>query len=289
MNTIDSLKIVLEFYRDLGFERLPLEIESSQFMHAPQNVIARSGATRQSNSLEIASPEPAPSDTTRFLANARNDMSEGARNDSTVKDFPDMSPDKTAALHALREEIGDCRRCKLSNGRTNIVFGEGNANAPIMFVGEAPGKDEDIQARPFVGEAGQILTSLITNMGKASGLNFTREDVYIANIVKCRPAVNRDPHDDEIAACLPFLERQVDIIAPGVIMALGKIASHTLMGLKTPLAEFSIVKVRGHFFEYKGIPVMPTFHPAYFLRNPKDKQLTWADAQAVLKKLGVKS
>ncbi|MBI5211939.1 MAG: uracil-DNA glycosylase [Nitrospirae bacterium] len=265
MNTIDSLKIALEFYRDLGFERLPLEIESSQFMHAPQNVIARSGATRQSNSLEIASPM--------------------ARNDSAVKDFPDTSLDKTAAFNSLREEIGDCRRCKLSNGRTNIVFGEGNADASIMFIGEAPGKDEDIQARPFVGEAGQILTSLITNMGKASGLNFTREDVYIANIVKCRPAANRDPHDDEIAACLPFLERQIDIIAPKVIMALGKIASHTLMGLKTPLSKFSIVKIRGHFFEYKGIPVMPTFHPAYFLRNPKDKQLTWADAQEVLKRL----
>ncbi|MCL5063303.1 MAG: uracil-DNA glycosylase [Nitrospirae bacterium] len=255
MNTIDSLKIVLEFYRDLGFDRLPIKME--------------------------------------YWSNGIAEKSSHHSNTPTLQHF-NLPPhignhNKVKALEALREEIGDCRRCKLSKGRTNIVFGEGNANAPIMFIGEAPGKDEDIQARPFVGEAGQILTSLINNMGKASGSRFGREDVYIANIVKCRPAVNRDPHDDEIAACLPFLERQIDIIAPRVIMALGKIASHTLMGLKTSLAEFSIVKVRGHFFEYKGIPVMPTFHPAYFLRNPKDKQLTWADAQAVLKKLGVKS
>ena len=253
-DTVDSIKMVLEFYRDLGFDRLPLEIESG-----------------------VKSPE------LRVETNTTNKIECITSNSKLITQ--NSSLDKEAALNALREEMGDCRRCKLSNGRTNIVFGEGNANAPIMFIGEAPGKDEDIQARPFVGEAGQILTSLITNMGKASGLNFTREDVYIANIVKCRPAVNRDPHDDEIAACLPFLERQVDIIAPGVIMALGKTASHTLMGLDTPLSKFSIAKIRGHFFEYKGIPVMPTFHPAYFLRNPKDKQLTWADAQEVLKRL----
>ncbi len=240
-DTVNSIKMALEFYRDLGFERLPLKYGKGQ----------GSRVKGQEEEKEAAA----------YIG-------------------------KEAALHALREEIGDCRRCKLSNGRTNIVFGEGNADAKIMFIGEAPGREEDTQARPFVGEAGQILTSLIGNMGKASGLNFTREDVYIANIVKCKPATNRDPHDDEIAACLPFLERQVELIAPRVIMALGKIASHTLMGLKTPLAEFSITKVRGHFFEYKGIPVMPTFHPAYFLRNSKDKPLTWADAQAVLKKLG---
>ena len=248
MDTRDSLKIVLEFYRDLGFDRLPLEQFERLKRIEPFELIDNASGSSRSNS---------------------------------------PNSHKESALKALREEIGDCQRCKLSKERTNIVFGEGSANAPIMFVGEAPGKDEDIQARPFVGEAGQILTSLINNMGKASGSRFGREDVYTTNIVKCRPAVNRDPDEDEIAACLPFLERQIDIIAPRVIMALGKIASHTLMGLKTSLAEFSIVKVRGHFFEYKGIPVMPTFHPAYFLRNPKDKQLTWADAQAVLKKLGV--
>jgi DNA polymerase len=122
-------------------------------------------------------------------------------------------------------------------------------------------------------------------MGKASGLNFTRTDIYIANIVKCRPPMNRDPLADEIETCLPFLEKQIEIIAPKVIMSLGKVAAHTLMGLEMPLAKFSITKIRGQFFEYKGIAVMPTYHPAYFLRNPKDKPLTWSDAQAVLKRL----
>jgi DNA polymerase len=237
----NNIITILEFYKELGFERLPLEVRSQKSEVRSQKEI--SSACRA------------------------------------------VGSDKVSALKSLREEISDCQRCKLSGGRTHIVFGEGNANAYIMFIGEAPGKDEDIQARPFVGEAGQILTSLINNMGKASDLNFTRTDVYIANIVKCRPPMNRDPLDDEIASCLPFLERQIEIIAPKVIMSLGKVAAHTLMGLEMPLAKFSITKIRGQFFEYKGIPVMPTYHPAYFLRNPKDKPLTWSDAQAVLKRL----
>jgi len=244
----NNIRTILEFYKELGFERLPLHMEKWS-----------NGAMEHHSNTPILQHFNLPSHA-------------GSHN-------------KVKALENLRDKIGDCQMCKLSNGRTNIVFGEGNANASIMFIGEAPGKDEDIQARPFVGEAGQILTSLINNMGKASGLNFTRKDVYIANIVKCRPPMNREPHADEIAACLPFLERQVEIIAPKIIMALGKVASHTLIGLETPLARFSISKIRGQFFEYKGISVMPTYHPAYFLRNPKDKPLTWADAQAVLKKL----
>lgn len=237
----NNIITILEFYKELGFERLPLEVR-----------IQKSEVRSQK---EISSAHHA------------------------------VGSDKVSALKSLREEIGNCQRCNLAKGRTNIVFGEGNANAYIMFIGEAPGKDEDIQARPFVGEAGQILTSLINNMGKASDLNFTRTDIYIANIVKCRPPMNRDPLDDEIASCLPFLERQIEIIAPKVIMSLGKVAAHTLMGLEMPLAKFSITKIRGQFFEYKGIAVMPTYHPAYFLRNPKDKPLTWSDAQAVLKRL----
>jgi DNA polymerase len=195
--------------------------------------------------------------------------------------------DKQIALQTLRNEIGNCRRCKLSKGRTNIVFGEGNVDAIIMFIGEAPGREEDEQGRPFVGEAGQILTSLINKMGEGRG--FTRKDVYIANVVKCRPPMNRDPQDDEIKTCLPFLNKQIEIISPKIIMALGRVSAHTLLGISEPLAKFSITKVRGRFYEYKAgrrtIPVMPTFHPAYFLRNKKDKYLTWNDAQAVLKKI----
>lgn len=196
--------------------------------------------------------------------------------------------EKESAMAALREEIGDCRRCKLCKGRTHIVFGEGNVQTKLMFVGEAPGREEDTQGRPFVGDAGKILTSLITRMGKESG-GFGRDDVYIANIVKCRPPMNRDPEPDEIAHCLPFLNRQIEIIAPEVIVSLGRVSTHTLLGIGGPLSRLSITKVRGTFYDYRvgdrTIALMPTFHPAYLLRNPKDKWLTWEDAQAVLNRL----
>jgi uracil-DNA glycosylase family 4 len=182
---------------------------------------------------------------------------------------------KEAALKALREEIGDCRRCKLSNRRTNIVFGEGDPGARLMFIGEAPGREEDLQARPFVGDAGTLLTRLIERMG------FKREDVYIANIVKCRPPMNRDPEIDEIEKCRGFIERQIEIINPAVIMSLGRISVQTLIGN----TKLKITAIRGNFFDYKGIPLMPTFHPAYLIRNPKDKWLTWGDAQKVIEKL----
>lgn len=182
--------------------------------------------------------------------------------------------DKASALKALRKKIGDCQRCKLSASRTNIVFGEGNPQAKLMFIGEGPGMAEDIQGRPFVGDAGKLLTRLIEKMG------FKREDVYIANIVKCRPPMNREPEEDEINACKPFIEEQIKIINPGVIISLGKISAQNLINTKVPIS-----KLRGRFYDYIDIPLMPTFHPAYLLRNPKDKQLTWEDAQKVLEKL----
>jgi uracil-DNA glycosylase len=178
-------------------------------------------------------------------------------------------------LKDLREEIGDCQRCKLSKGRKNIVFGSGSADAKIMFIGEAPGKDEDIQGKPFVGEAGMLLSKLIEKMG------YTRDTVYIANIIKCRPPLNRDPDEDEIYSCRGFLDKQIEIIAPSFIITLGRIALMTLMNN----TQIRITSVRGNFFEYHGIPVMPTFHPAYLLRTPKDKWLTWADVQKVLDRL----
>jgi len=182
---------------------------------------------------------------------------------------------KESAMALLREEIGDCRRCKLSQKRTHIVFGEGNPDARLMFIGEAPGREEDVQARPFVGEAGMLLTRLIEKMG------LKREDVYIANIVKCRPPMNRDPEKDEIQQCREFLERQIDIIRPDIIMSLGRIAASTLMGNE----RLKITAIRGKIFDYRGIPLVPTFHPAYLMRNPKDKWLTWNDAQKVLERL----
>lgn len=182
---------------------------------------------------------------------------------------------KAHLLRTLREEIGDCKRCKLSNNRKHIVFGEGNPYAELIFIGEAPGREEDIQGRPFVGDAGTLLTRLIEKMG------LTRKDVYIANIVKCRPPMNRDPEADEIETCRGFLERQIDIVKPKVIMSLGRIAAQTLTGN----TKVRITAMRGNFIDYKGIPLMPTFHPAYLIRNPKDKWLTWDDAQKVVEQL----
>lgn len=187
----------------------------------------------------------------------------------------EFSAGKNDLLTKLREEIGDCHRCKLSGGRKNIVFGTGNEDARLLFIGEAPGREEDIQGEPFVGEAGMLLTKLIEKMG------FKRDSVYIANIIKCRPPMNRDPEADEVFACRGFLDKQIEIIAPQIIITLGRIALQTLMNND----KIKITAVRGTFFEYKGIPAMPTFHPAYLLRNPRDKWLTWADVQKVMEKI----
>ncbi len=217
MQDLQAIKTVLEFYKALGIDRLPLSIP------------------------ETGHPTP---------------------------------EEKAKALKALRQEIGDCKRCKLYKGRKNLVFGEGNPDASLMFIGEAPGREEDIQGRPFVGDAGRLLTRLIEKMG------FKRQDVYIGNIIKCRPPMNRDPQDDEISTCMPFIKKQIMIISPKVIMSLGRISAQTLIGVKIP-----ITRLRGKFYDYEGIPLMPTFHPAYLLRNPRDKMLVWSDAQQVLARL----
>jgi DNA polymerase len=184
-----------------------------------------------------------------------------------------------AALAAVCEELGDCTRCKLHQGRTNIVFGEGNPQAVLVFIGEGPGREEDQQGRPFVGAAGRLLTDIIVK-----GMKLLREDVYICNIVKCRPPENRNPEPDEIEACEPFLIKQLEAIKPKIIVALGNVAVKTL--LKT---SEGITSLRGAWKTYQGIPVMPTFHPAYLLRNPKDKALVWEDIKKVMAKLGIGS
>jgi len=180
-------------------------------------------------------------------------------------------------LAALRAHIGDCTRCKLAGGRTNLVFGVGNPDADLMFVGEGPGHDEDLQAEPFVGRAGQLLTEIITK-----GMKLARADVYIANVVKCRPPNNRNPEPDEIASCMPFLQRQIEIVQPKVIVALGTFAAQTLLGVKTP-----ITRMRGTWHDFRGTKVMPTFHPAYLLRTPGDKRLVWNDIKLVMAELGM--
>lgn len=169
-------------------------------------------------------------------------------------------------LTRVREDLGECTRCKLHKARTHIVFGVGNPKAWLVFVGEAPGADEDQQGEPFVGRAGQLLTRIIEAM------KLTREQVYICNIIKCRPPANRNPEPDEIAACERFLIAQLQAIKPKLICALGTFAAQTLLRTKAPIS-----KLRGRFHSYQGIPVLPTFHPAYLLRNPHEKKTVWED------------
>ena len=176
------------------------------------------------------------------------------------------------ALAAVRADIGDCTRCKLhALGRRHIVFGVGNPNADLMFVGEAPGADEDIKGIPFVGRAGQLLTDIIEK-----GLQIPRSDVYIANVIKCRPPQNRNPEPDEVETCEPFLFQQIDIIRPKVIVALGKFGAQTLLRTLDPIS-----RLRGRVYQYRGATLVPTFHPAYLLRNPASKREVWEDMKLV--------
>ena len=175
------------------------------------------------------------------------------------------------ALSAVQVDLGECTRCKLAGmGRTHVVFGVGNPDAELMFVGEAPGRDEDAQGIPFVGRAGQLLTKIIESIG------VSRESVYIANVIKCRPPGNRNPEPDEVSTCEPFLFAQIDVIRPKVIVALGAFAARTLLETDAPIS-----RVRGREFQYRGATLIPTFHPAYLLRNPQSKRDVWEDMKQV--------
>jgi len=177
-------------------------------------------------------------------------------------------------LEQVRQALGECTRCRLCEGRTQIVFGDGNPRAELMFVGEGPGEQEDLRGIPFCGRAGELLTRMIEG-----GLGIPRSSVYICNIVKCRPPGNRTPLPDEVAACRPFLDGQIDAVRPRVIVALGKPATSLLLG-----REVAITRVRGQWSEYRGIPVMPTYHPAFVLRQytPENRRLVWEDLKAAL-------
>jgi len=182
-------------------------------------------------------------------------------------------------LEKIREDLGDCTRCPLHKGRLKIVFGEGHPRASLMFVGEGPGADEDRQGRPFVGRAGQLLTKMIQAMG------LDRSEVYIANVVKCRPPENRDPLPEEIATCFPFLEAQITAVAPRIIVALGRVAAGTLLGVKSSLSD-----LRGRFHDRKGVPVIPTYHPSFLLRQESDRRWkaeAWSDLKKVMELLGL--
>lgn len=174
------------------------------------------------------------------------------------------------SLDAIRQDLGECTRCRLHEGRNHLVFGEGDPHAALVFVGEGPGKDEDLQGRPFVGKAGELLTRII------EAIDLTREEVYIANIVKCRPPNNRDPRPDEIQTCLPFLIKQLEAIKPRIICCLGTFAAQTLLG-----SEERISALRGRFHAYHGAKLMPTYHPAFLLRNPQFKKAVWEDMKRI--------
>ncbi|HRT61472.1 MAG TPA: uracil-DNA glycosylase [Syntrophales bacterium] len=177
-------------------------------------------------------------------------------------------------LDDVRRELGDCKRCPLHRTRRNLVFGEGNPSARLVFIGEAPGEEEDLQGRPFVGRAGQLLTKIIGAMG------LKRSDVYICNILKCRPPQNRNPRQEEMETCEPFLRMQIEAIRPRVICALGTFAARRILETDAP-----ITVLRGRFHDCRGIPVMPTYHPAYLLRNPEAKKQVWEDVQMIMKML----
>lgn len=244
---IEDLEAHLRWRQRSGITRLP----------PPRPPASTEGATQPSEAPEAAPPEVPPP------------VSPAAA--------PAAAPATGAAgLEAVRAELGDCTRCKLHGGRTHLVFGVGNPEAELVFVGEGPGGEEDKQGVPFVGRAGELLTKMIAAMG------YGRDDVYICNVVKCRPPGNRDPEPDEVAACKPFLDAQLGAIRPKVIVGLGKFAAQFLLG--DP--EARITRVRGRWGDYRGVAVMPTFHPAYLLRNPAAKREAWADLQEVMRRLG---
>ncbi|MDH3285616.1 MAG: uracil-DNA glycosylase [Acidobacteriota bacterium] len=243
----------LRLYRDLGVEEVKVERSAAGSRPAAR------------------APRPAAQPGPPAL------FEPGDRTGSALPRAP-RHEDPQGALEVLRRDvIGDCTRCRLSENRSNVVFGVGDPAARLMFVGEGPGADEDRQGEPFVGRAGQLLDRIIAAMG------LTREQVYIANIVKCRPPENRNPRPDEAATCLPFLRAQFEIIQPEIIVTLGKVALEELLGRKIP----SITRARGEWFEYGGIPVKATFHPAYLLRSPSAKRPVWEDMQEVMQKLGL--
>jgi len=260
--TRQALAARFRFYRDLGlteFYRRPVDPSSIEDPDAPslETVSPSSGVGQHELIQEPAIPPRKPIVTPSAIP---------------------MPPaaDRVSALRLIREEIGDCTRCALHKGRNKIVFADGSPDARLMFVGEGPGADEDAQGLPFVGKAGQLLNNMITAMG------LKREEVYIANIVKCRPPGNRTPEPDEANTCAPFLFQQIEVVRPEVIVALGATASTYLLGQRQPLAG-----LRGRIHSFRGSKLIVTYHPAFLLRDPRQKKEAWADLQIAMRELGL--
>jgi uracil-DNA glycosylase family 4 len=263
----EALAARLRFYRDLGLVELyrrPVDPELLSALEGPSQVTeARPGAPTLADSV-LEETETIP---------PRKSVPEPPPIAAATK-----PADKAAALRMIREDIGDCTRCALHKGRNKLVFADGSPNARLMFVGEGPGADEDAQGLPFVGRAGQLLNNMITAMG------LKREEVYIANVVKCRPPGNRTPEPEEANTCSPFLFRQIDVVRPEVIVALGATAATYLLGQRQPLAG-----LRGRVHSFRGTKLIVTYHPAFLLRDPRQKKEAWADLQIAMRELGLKA
>lgn len=276
--TRDVLHARLRFYRDLGIgEFYRREVDSSQWAQPePEQILIQNPAAPQ------AAPErPAPAASLFPQVNTPQDQETAIAPRKPFPSAPPQAPpvppeEHFAALKLIREEIGDCTRCELAKGRNKLVFGDGDPNAKLMFVGEGPGADEDASGLPFVGRGGQLLNNMIVAMG------LKREQVYIANIVKCRPPNNRTPEPDEAHTCSPFLFKQIDVVRPQVIVALGQTAVTYLTGEKRPLSGW-----RGRVHPLRGTKLIVTYHPAFLLRDPNQKKHAWADLQIAMRELGL--
>ncbi len=267
-----ALKERIRFYNELGI-----------YDFYQQDFSVPGGAVAESGPLQTVASETVAYETIEIMTPRSRSVLTIAPEEDALFAAANPKPeaniaDPAAALRAIREDIGDCTRCRLSKqGRKQIVFGVGNPKADLMFIGEAPGADEDEQGEPFVGRSGQLLTNMIKAMG------ITREDVYIANIIKCRPPGNRQPERDECETCSPFLMRQIAVIKPKAIVALGAVAAKTLLAINAPMSE-----LRGRWFDFRGTKLAVTYHPAFLLRDPRQKGEAWKDLQMVMKELGMK-
>ena len=270
--TRDALVERVRFYRDLGL---------TEFYRRPVNAAIDAA-------VEASEPATAAAEQSTF-ASSPEETAYLPEEQAIAPRKPISAPplvttaalaaaDKTAALQLIRDDLGDCTRCALHKGRNKIVFADGDPNARLMFVGEGPGADEDAQGLPFVGRAGQLLNNMIAAMG------LKREQVYIANVVKCRPPQNRTPEPDEANTCSPFLFRQIDVVRPQVLVALGATAATYLLGHRQPLAG-----LRGRVHAFRGMQLIVTYHPAFLLRDPRQKKEAWADLQIAMKELGLKA
>jgi DNA polymerase len=276
----EALAERIRFYRELGLtEFYRRKVESATGATAETETAATATEGQPETAAAGAEHLPrAPQQTNFFGEEPAIPTRKGFS--APLPEMPDAVPaaQRAAALRSIREEIGDCRRCPLHKGRNHLVFADGDPNARLMFVGEGPGADEDAQGLPFVGRAGQLLNNMIAAMG------LKREQVYICNVVKCRPPGNRTPQPEEANTCLPFLFRQIDVVRPQVIVALGATAATYLLGTRQPLAG-----LRGRVHAVRGAQLIVTYHPAYLLRDPRQKKEAWADLQIAMKEMGLKA